>query len=126
MYLRFTVTIVDDTSHRAQGVFVAAYSLLDSYQLGSIEEKQLRYALRWFNENLPAPPYDFCAGRAIFWFKTSADENIRRMWELVDLLEHYDHFTQIYKCRYLGNILFEDKFQVAAYPSYKDGRITIR
>lgn len=78
MFLRFTITQIDEDSHKPQGVFVAAYGLLDSGDLDSVEWKRLRELLDWFNEHLPHPPDSFYASRAIFWFKSSAHENISR------------------------------------------------
>jgi len=126
MYLRFVTTRVDEDSHKPQGVFVASYALLDSGDLARDEWKHVREILDWFNDNLPHPPKNFTAGRAIFWFKSSAEKSIEYVWELVHLLRHHGHYVEVHKCRRLGNILYEDKFQVAAFPSKLDGRITVQ
>jgi hypothetical protein len=126
MYLRFVTTQVDEDSHKPQGVFVASYSLLDSGDLTRDEWKLVRTILDWFNENLPHPPKSYTTGRAIFWFKSSAEDSISRVWELVHVLRQHGHFVEVYKCRRLGNILYEDKLQVAAFPSKLDGRITVQ
>ncbi len=126
MFLRFTTTQIDDTSHKPQGIFSAAYGLLDSGDLQSDEWKQLRNLLDWFNENLKSPPDDFYASRAIFWFKSNAHENINRIWELVHLLRAHGHHIEVYKCRSLANISYEDRLQVAAYPSDRDSKITVQ
>lgn len=126
MFLRFTITQVDEDSHKSQGVFVAACDLLDSGDLDSVKWKRLRELLDWFNDNLPHPLDDFYASRAIFWFKSSAQENISHIWEIVHLLRAHGYHIELYKCRRLGNISYEDEFQVAAYPSDKDGRITVQ
>jgi hypothetical protein len=60
------------------------------------------------------------AGRAIFWFKSSAEDCVKRMWELTHLLRYHGYLVEVEKCRELGNIVYEDTFQVAAYPSDKD------
>jgi hypothetical protein len=66
MYLRFVTTRIDEDSHKPQGVFVAAYSLLDSGDLNPDERKRVREILIWFQKYLPTPPNKFSAGRAIF------------------------------------------------------------
>jgi len=126
MFLRFAVTQIDEDSHKPQGIFVAAYALLDSSELGREEAKQLQDLLEWFSENLPNPPEDFYASRAIFWFKSSAVETINRIWELVHMLRLHGYHIEIYKSRRLGNVSYEDEFQVAAYPSERDARITVQ
>jgi hypothetical protein len=126
MYLRFVTTRVDEDSHKPQGVFVASYDLLDSGDLTRDEWKRVREILDWFNQNLPHPPENFTTGRAIFWFKSSAAESISRVWELIHLLRQHGHYIEVHKCRRLGNILYEDKLQVAAFPSKLDAKIVIQ
>jgi hypothetical protein len=124
MFLRFVITRRDEHSRSAQGVFVAAHELLRSGDLNPQEWKHLRSLLDDFNKSLPHPPDNFYASRAIFWFKASAHENIRRIWELVHLLRAHGNHVEVYKCRHLANISYQDEMQVAAYPSERDGRIT--
>jgi hypothetical protein len=126
MFLRFAITQIDEDSHKPQGIFVAVYDLIDSCELTQEESKQLRELLDWFSENLPTPPEDFYASRAIFWFKLSAHETINRIWELVHLLRLYGYHIEVRKARRLSNISYEDEFQVAAYPSTRDSRITVQ
>lgn len=126
MFLRFVTTRMDKDSRRPQGVLVASYSLLDSGALSSDEWKRLREILDWFNHHLPHPPDNFTAGRAIFWFKSTAKESISQIWELVYLLRQHAYHVEVHKCRRLANIRYEDELQIAAYPSKRDGRITIQ
>ena len=126
MYLRFVTTVIDEDSHRPQGVFVASYTLLDSGDLTAVEWQRLREILNWFNEHLPHPPKSFSTGRAIFWFKSNAKDGIEQIWEVVHLLRLHGYHVEVHKCRRLGNVVYEDKFQVAAYPSDRDGRVTVQ
>jgi hypothetical protein len=126
MFLRFATKQIDEDSRKPRGVFIAAHTLLDSGDLSSDEWQQIRDILIWFNKNLPTPPDSFKTSRAIFWFKSSAEESIRRIWELVQLLRHHGHHVEVYKCRKLGNVCYQDELQVASYPSKSDGRITVQ
>jgi hypothetical protein len=126
VFLRFATTRIDEDSHRAQGVLVASYSLLESGDLSPDEWKRLREILNWFNANLRHPPKGFVAGRAVFWFKSNATQSISQIWELVHLLREHSYLVEVRKCRHLANILYEDEFQVAAYPSKRDGKITVQ
>lgn len=121
MFLRFAITQLDDISHRPQGLFVAADDLLESGSLSQEDRLQLRGVLIWFNKNLPSPRYEF-ASRRIFWFKSSAEDCVKRMWELTHLLRYHGYLVEVEKCRELANIVYEDSFQVAAYPSPNDRR----
>jgi hypothetical protein len=126
MFMRFVTTRIDENSRNPQGVFQAAYDLLESGDLSSDEWKHLREILIWFNQNLPTPPDKFPGGRAIFWFKSGATENIKRIWELVHFLRLHGYHVEVHKCRRLANICHRDRFQVAAYPSDRDARVTIQ
>src|SRR5262249_28115553 len=119
MYLRFVITKIDDTSHKPQGLFVTSNDLLDEGELSPDQRDQLRELMIWFNKNLPSPKIGY-ASRAIFWFKSDAEDCIKRMWELVNLLREYGYHVDMYKYRELGNIIYEDRFQVACYPSNDD------
>ena len=126
MFLRFTITQMDEVSGKPQGVFSAAYALLDSCELDPEDSKRLREVLDWFDEHLPSPPEEFYASRAIFWFKSDAHESIDRIWELVQLLRLHGHHIEVYKSRYLANVTYEDEYQIAAYPSENDVKITVQ
>ena len=106
--------------------FLRTYALLDYGDLESNEGEQLRTIMDWFKEHLPSPPEDFYASRAIFWLNRMPRKIFRRVWELVYLLRVHDHHIDVYKCRRWSNVSYEDEFQVAAYPSDKDGKITIQ
>lgn len=124
MYLRFVVTQVDEDSHQPKGLFVAAHEILESGDMSLDDRKQLREVLFWFNKNLPSPyisgPKNQVAYRAIFWFKAEAAECIARIWEMARYLQHHGYLVEVQKCRTLGNIIYEDQFQVAAFPSKDD------
>ena len=126
MFLRFATTQIDEDSRKPRGVFAAAYALLDSCSLEVDESKRLRELLGWFDQNLPEPPEYFYASRAIFWFKSSAHESVSRIWELVHFLRQHGYHVQTYKCSHLGNVSYEDEFQVAAYASDRDARVTVQ
>ena len=125
MFLRFTTTLLDRDSKKPQGVFQSALQLLASEKLSQIDWKHLRELLNWFNEHLPIPSNQSVTRRATFWFKSDGVDSSNRIWEIVHLLREHDYHVVVYKCRRLGNICYEDRLQVAAYPSERDGRVTI-
>src|ERR1700736_3168146 len=126
MCMRFVTTRVHKDSHKPEGVFAAASLLLDSGTLDKDEWKCLREIVIWFNKNLPHPPDSFSADRAIFWFKSTARECIDQIWELVHLIRLHAYHVEVHRCRRLANIVYEDQYQVAAYPSERDGKITVQ
>jgi hypothetical protein len=126
MYLRFVTTRIDKDSHKPQGVFAASYVLMDSGDLSATEWKRAQEILNWFSRYLPNPPDSFQRRRATFWFKSSSKLSIRKIWELIEVLRQHNHYVEVHKCRRLANVCYSDDFQVAAYPSDLDGRITIQ
>ena len=42
------------------------------------------------------------------------------------MLRFHGYHIEVYKSRRLANVSYEDEFQVAAYPSDKDARITVQ
>jgi hypothetical protein len=124
MYLRFVTKRVDEDSYQPKGVFVASYELLDSGDLTQGERERVRGILDWFNVNLPHPPEDLKQPRAIYWFKPDAGECVSKVWELVHLLREHGHFVDVQKRPTLASIIYEDKYQVAAFVSMLDGKLT--
>lgn len=101
MFIRFVTTRIHKDSRKQEGVFTAAYNLQDSGELSPEERKRLREILIWFNRHLPHPPRKFSAERAIFWFKSTSNESISQIWELVSFLRVHDYQVEAHKCRNL-------------------------
>ena len=123
MFLRFVVTQIDKDSNQPKGLFITAGELIDSEKLSPEEQTRLEDILNWFDKNLPEPDISNFRNRsyrAIFWFKSEAEDCISRIWEMAHLLEYHGYSIEMQKCRWLGNIVYEDKFQVAAIPSKDD------
>jgi len=65
----------------------------------------------------------YSCNNAVFWYKTSATECITRMWKLTNILRSHDYAIELQTCKRLGNMMYQDEYQVAAYPSNGDRRI---
>lgn len=72
---------------------------------------------QWFLDNLPQPPFygednDNPQG-AITWFKTeNCKEMLERIQPLIDLLDKYEIPYDIVYTNHVGNIIYEDEYQV--------------
>ena len=53
--------------------------------------------INWFNANLASSPKEFDARRAIFCFKSSAEESIRKIWDLVHVLREHGYHVEVHK-----------------------------
>ncbi len=106
------------------GLFAAAHELLGSGDLSEVERQHLREVMIWFNINLPSPRIassrNQVTRRAIFWFKSEAEECLSRIWEMAEILRYHGYIVDLQKQRTLGNIIYFDQYQVAAFPSDDD------
>jgi len=125
MFVRFVIKELDCDSGRRQGLFQAAQSLKESGVLSGPDHERLDTLRGWFNENLKRPTRLAVSSRphskaqAISWYRDTATEHIAKMREFQEVLERYGLEVQMIQAKRLGYILYEDEFQVAAYP-FKD------
>jgi len=116
MCLRFVVTRRGEGSSHRSGVFVPAYDLVRGDTLTPAEYGWLREILTWFEEHLPLPDRTKLDPGAIFWFKTGANRQIGRIWDLVGLLRDHGYHVELIKAARPGRVCYEDDCQVAATP----------
>jgi hypothetical protein len=122
MFVRFVIKDLDRGSGRRQGLFQAAKALKESGTLSAQDYEQLEAIRNWFNEHLERPvrlalsPRPHAKDQAISWFRDTATLHIAKMREFQEVLERNGLAVQTIKARRLGYILYEDEFQVAAYP----------
>jgi hypothetical protein len=123
-FLRFVIADVHEESHQELGIFHAADKLRESGSLSAEEQAALQESRDWFNVNLEKPtrftsgkpPYYRKKQNGISWFKDSATEHIRKIREIVVLLEHHDIRVRMIKSERPGYVLYEDEFQIVAVP----------
>jgi hypothetical protein len=124
MYLRFVVADIDENSERESGVFQAAYRLNDEGILHAHEQEQWDSIRKWFGKHLKVPtrftaakpPFYRKKKRAICWFKDSAHEHLKRIRELIAILDDHDVAVRVLKESRVGYIVYEDEHQIVAEP----------
>ena len=127
-FVRFVVASPDPTSQVRQGVFQAAAILRDEGALAEAEVRVLQDALAWFSKNLPKPER-FSRKRnsyhrdqrGIAWFKDSATEHLRRIREVVSVLEKHGRSVEMLASPRPGYVVYEDEYQVVAEPFTETG-----
>lgn len=115
-YLRFVAGIESEGARNQNGIFTELQILKDKNQLFDYQIDFLEDIFKYFNDNLPIPPYSRknIPKDAIAWFKDSAKVFISKMWDLVAILEENEVSTRVLKTDKPGMILYEDEFQVLA------------
>ena len=122
MLIRFVIRSLDPNSGRRQGLFQAADGLCNSGRLSDADATELQSIEDWFEEHLPTPSQLSISKRphgkeqAISWFKLSAHDHIDRMRIIQRILEGCDIAVQVIKTDRPGYVVYEDEFQIAAYP----------
>ncbi len=119
-YVRFVVGEPAGNPYWMTGIITAAHLLKDEGKLESHEAERVEQIFGWFNEQLPCPP--FGANRksgnwsedAVAWFKDSAREPIRLMWELVSILKEHGVSVRFFRSESPGRIVYQDDYQVVA------------
>jgi len=116
--VRFVIGQRDEVSHVSQGVFQAAVALRDRSQLSVYEYDQLHDDLSWLGTHLESPSVLSNAGteRAICWFHPRTEKPIARVRSIARLLNEHGHHVRMLTTDRPGTIIYEDDWQVAAYP----------
>ncbi len=118
-YIRFQTQLRCGNTGRPAGIFLAAGRVEDKKTLPAETRERLRNLLDWFNLNLRVPSSSDVRWRCLFWFRSSSQPIIRRLWELAYLLEEEDIFVSKVRTRQPGMIVYRDEHQVAAVPNRK-------
>ena len=121
-YVRFVTEAVDEDSGRRQGVFQAAYDLLDGNDLALHERAELQALREWFTDHLDAPDRfarsqrNHPAPKAISWFKGTATAYVSRMHSICRILNEHGLGTAMITSGRPGYVVFEDEHQIASVP----------
>lgn len=121
-FVRFVADAVDADSGKRQGVFQAAYALLDGNELPAYEREQLQHDLHCFRDHLRVPTRfaqsrsKAAAPKAIGWFKSSATDAVGRMHAICRVLEEHGVQTHMITTDRPGYVVYEDDQQIAAVP----------
>ena len=122
MFIRFVIADLDADSGRRQGLFQAGEALIGSGRMNPFDEERLDQTYRWFKLHLPVPTRfaltrrPHAKAQALSWFRDSATEHIDRIREYQRVLETYGVQVEMLQTTRPGYIVFEDEYQVAAYP----------
>jgi hypothetical protein len=126
MYIRFITEFKNEFDEIETGVFHAAAYLRRSHIIYDYDKKHLTEIRDWFNSNLDAPNRFSKAKRknaadvSLSWFKASAIDHLKKMYELKEIIEKYDLFITVLKRENPGYIVYQDEFQVSTVPHKKD------
>jgi len=119
-YMRIQVRYSGKTG-KPVGVFVANWHILRAGRFSDEDKKLFEETEEWFVQNLPTPPfYDKDdpeknnPQKAITYFKTAAVSRFEhKILILTGLLERYSVHYDIVLTNNVGEIIYEDDYQIA-------------
>lgn len=99
----------------AKGIFSMCMKLIQKDIMDEEDAALYKEIDEWFIENLPFPPQCKNQESVICWFKTeNADEMFRMIRPAMWLLERYGQPYYLVYTNTPGEIVYEDKYQIAA------------
>lgn len=98
-----------------KGIFGMCWRMIYDGVMTNEDAEIFREIDRWFVENLPEPPMCKTGDqRVITFFKTAtAEEMLQHIEPAMALLDKYNHPYDVVYTNFVGNIVYEDEFQVA-------------
>jgi hypothetical protein len=114
MYIRFVIGL-DGEDHRwLTGIITEARLLRDHGELEQYQAILLEETYEWLNDHLPCPPFSTSdwGPEAISWFKDTAKVPIKKMWDIVTLLQEHGVPVRILRSKNPGKILYDDEYQI--------------
>ncbi len=98
----------------AKGIFSMCWQMIQD-DVMEVEDADLYRELDdWFAENLPWPPQCKRQEKVVCFFKTeNSDEMLKMIRPALWLLERYNHPFYLVYTNTPGEIVYEDKYQVA-------------
>ena len=126
MFIRFITEFINEENVTETGVFQAAGFLCNSETVYDYDKRLLMELRSWFSDNLEKPTKFNKAKRknaeniSLSWFKSSATDHLKRMYEMKQVLEKYDLVVNVVTRDNPGYIIYEDEYQVSTLPHGKD------
>lgn len=125
MYLRFVLPATHPDTGVDTGVFKVAYALKNEGEISEAERQELTELLDWFGAELAVPDRfsrstskGHCrrATKGISWLKASANEHVKRMHRLVQILREHGHHVEMIRSANPGYVVYQDDHQIVAEP----------
>jgi hypothetical protein len=114
-FVRFIVHQRIKGKPRYSGPFTAAYCLRETDELLEFNRERIDRSLAWFEVELTIPPRGTVPPTAIFWYADVSPFSAQ-MWELVEILREHDFSAELITARFIGKVVYRDKYQLAAVP----------
>lgn len=113
-YVRIQGQELAENTMYAKGIFSMCWQLVQNDAMESEDADLFREIDAWFVDHLPFPPPCRNQEKVVCFFKTeNSDEMLRMIRPALWLLEKYNHPYYLVYTNTPGEIVYEDKYQVA-------------
>ena len=113
-YVRIQGQELAENTMYAKGVFSMCWQLIHNDVMEEEDAELYKEIDSWFNEVLPFPPQCKRQDKVVCFFKTeNADEMLKMIRPALWLLERYHHPYYAVYTNDPGEIVYEDRYQVA-------------
>ena len=114
-YMRIQGRELSYVTQYPKGIFAMCWRMVYDGVMSEDDAEVFKNINVWFEENLPEPPV--CQSgdkKVITYFKVeSTKEMLRHIEPAMALLDKYNHPYDVVYTNFVGNIVYEDEFQVA-------------
>ncbi len=114
-YMRIQGRELSYVTQYPKGIFAMCWRMLYDEVMSEEDAEVFKNTDAWFKENLQEPPV--CKNgdkKVITFFKTATTkEMLQHIEPAMELLEKYHHPYDVVYTNFVGNIVYEDEFQVA-------------
>ena len=114
-YMRIQGRELSYVTQYPKGIFGMCWRMIYDGVMEEADAEVFRNIDHWFVENLPEPPMCKSGDQPVItFFKTESTEEMRKKIEpAMALLDKYNHPYDVVYTNFVGNIVYEDEFQVA-------------
>ena len=114
-YIRIQGRELSYVTKAPKGIFAMCWRMIYDGVMSEGDAQCFKAVNQWFEENLPNPEVCLSGDQAVItYFKTgSTQEMLRQIEPAMKLLEKYDHPFDMVYTNYVGEIIYEDEWQVA-------------
>ncbi len=114
-YMRIQGRELSYVTKYPKGIFAMCWRMIYDGVMSEEDAKLFEEINEWFEENLPNPEVCMSGDKAVItYFKTATTEHmIKQIEPAMALLDKYNHPYDVVYTNFVGEIVYEDEFQIA-------------
>lgn len=113
-YMRIQGRELSYVTQYPKGIFSMCWRLVLDGKMDKEDEEYFKAIDEWFKENLPEPEPCKQGEKVITFFKVDTTEEMQqKLAPAMELLDKYAHPYDVVYTNYVGEIVYEDEWQIA-------------